>query len=254
MGESMSETQREMSRETSRDAGAPQRSAWLDKLPSVAVVGRQGNVVPRNGNTMVYAAQDLVDMAMSRVEDLNDEVDTATEAGRITGYQAGRDDAMRELARELHRVEREQAHYQSVLEASVVDIAIATAKKSVGVQLSREDTHAIVASKIRDHESDQPYAVYVAEDAFGFYREALDRMRREAPDKPVPALHIDPRLAGNRAVLRTRFGSVDLDLESQIDAMRHQLEDQTSEANGAAIESNSERGNGAVAFGQTRAS
>ena len=40
----------------------------------------------------------------------------------------------------------------------------------------------------------------------------------------MPVVRLDPRLPEGRAILFTKFASIDLDLDSQIEAMRLHLE------------------------------
>jgi flagellar biosynthesis/type III secretory pathway protein FliH len=198
--------------------------AALSVLPEVTFDRRDGNYVPAAANELVRSADALVDTAMDRVRQLNSEVDQAIEDGRQEGLAIGREEAQRELARELHRIEHEQARYRRLMEASVIEIAMAAAQKTIGVQLDRRQLQQHAAKLIKDHMADEPYAIYIANGEQDFYRDALRALSRDNPGMALPVIEIDPRLSDGRAILRTRLGTVDLDTASQIEAIRREIE------------------------------
>lgn len=204
--------------------GAGDDDPVLGGLPRVSMQGRVGNHVPHATNAIIYDSEMLVDAAMERVSHLSEEVDFAVERAREDGLAEGRAQAQKELAQELHRMSRELQETYRTLEDTVVDLALATAKRAVGVQLDPDSTRALVVERLERHRDDDPYVVYVSEQSFRFYADALDAFARAHPRAPRPSLRIDRRLDADRAVLMTKFGSVDLDLATQIEAMRHELE------------------------------
>jgi flagellar biosynthesis/type III secretory pathway protein FliH len=161
---------------------------------------------------------------MERVKQLNDEVDLATSAGWDAGYKEGMAQARHELAAELHRVGRDVASFQAAFEQTIVDIALATAKRAVGVQLDPTTTRRLAREAIAPHIGDTLYEIRVAPAVAERYRAALRDLAAAHPGTPMPVIRLDPRLPEGRAILFTKFASIDLDLDSQIEAMRLHLE------------------------------
>ena len=196
----------------------------LARLMRVAARQRSGNLVDSAQHDLVDASEELVAAAMERVKQHNDEVDLAATEGRNEGFQAGIAEARHELAAELHRVGREVASFRAALEEAVVDIALATAKRAVGVQLDPASTRRLAREAIAPHLGDTLYEIRVAPAVAERYRAAVRDLAAEHPGTPMPVVRLDPRLPEGRAILFTKFASIDLDLDSQIEAMRLHLE------------------------------
>jgi flagellar biosynthesis/type III secretory pathway protein FliH len=71
--------------------------------------------------------------------------------------------------------------------------------------------------------NDAPYTLQVASNMLGIARGALRDLETENPGVAMPTLRLDARLPDGRALLVTRFGSIDLDVEAQLEAIRLSL-------------------------------
>ena len=158
------------------------------------------------------------------------DIAAALAAARVDGLREGRRNARRELARELNRLEHQRADFFRKAEQTVHDIAIAVARQFINVAMSEADARAVITRTIRRHASSEPYMILTASDGLEGVRAALRDLKRQHPDAHVPRVHVDPSLNGNRAVLLTRHGMIDLDIESQLSALRASLADRTKSA------------------------
>jgi type III secretion protein L len=198
-------------------------SALLTRLPQLPAVRKGIRIIRADDNAELFSAEAALAAAQAETRRLKVEITAATEQGREEGYAAGREQADQELAVEYHRVQQHMAAWQTEARETIVDLAVKIATKLVGTFDVEETTRVNIINQTLKHLNDGPYALQVASNMLGVARQAIRDLEEEHPGVAVPALRLDARLPEGRAVLVTRFGSIDLDLNTQIDAIRTSL-------------------------------
>ena len=181
--------------------------------------------VSRAFNANVFAARDLVDTAAARAAEIEADADSMAAAAQARGEAAGREEAQRELARELHRLEQRAETFFRDSEAIVMELALEVARRFVALNMSDAAARRITIDTIRKHAASQPYAIHVGVGARANVIAALEELKRAHPGMRLPIVKTDQRLGDDRAILMTRFGTADLDVESQLAALAEQALD-----------------------------
>jgi flagellar biosynthesis/type III secretory pathway protein FliH len=209
-------------------------SSLLAKLPRLPVALRKGvRVIRADENAEVYDAEQALEAAKAATRKLTGQISTATEQGREEGYAAGRNAANEELAEEIHRVQQQLAAWQDEARTTIVDLAIKVAGKIIGEHDVDQTTRNAIVANAQKHMNDGPYTLQVAPDMLRTARDALRTLEIEYPSVPLPSVRLDARLDDGRALLVTRFGSVDLDVHSQLEAIKRTLLARSSDAQSA---------------------
>lgn len=192
----------------------------LDQLPTPRASGK---VIPRSENKSLYDANELVENAVQRANMIDLEVESASEEGRKDGYEHGRSEAEEELAQRFNALEQQIADFYNSAEGTILDICFGVIRRFLSSHLDQTEVRQIIAKTIADREASQPYTIHVAADAEELMLAAANDFVRRHPDARQPLVQVDARLRSDRAVLMTRFGSVDLDIESQLRALHKSL-------------------------------
>ncbi len=198
-------------------------SNLLSALPQLPAASHRGRIVKSAVNADFFDAETALAQAKAATMRMTAEVSDAVEQGREEGYAAGRATADEELATEMHRVQQQLATWQQDARATIVDLAIKVAGKLVDGFDVDELTRRGIEANVVKYMNDGPYNLQVSSDMLATAREALRGVEQSHPNATLPTVRLDTRLPERRAVLVTRFGSVDLDIQSQLDAIRVSL-------------------------------
>jgi type III secretion protein L len=213
-----------------RPEGPPRLSSLLVRLPQLPSARKGVRIVRAEDNADLFDAEGALAAAQTETKRLKLEVETAVNQGREEGYAAGLEQANTELATEIHRIHQHMAAWQSEARETIVDLAVKITTKLVGTVDLEDITRTNIINQTFKHVNDGPYALQVAPDMLPLARRALRDLETQHPGVATPALRLDARLPEGRAVLVTRYGSIDLDLNTQLEAIRASLLGQGGEA------------------------
>ncbi len=196
---------------------------FFDKLQQLPSPVGGGKIIPRQENSEFFEAQSLVEQAQKRANNLFAEIERATVEGHNVGLKQGLADADIEVAKKLNAYEQQIAAFYDNAEETILDVSFGVIRRFLGAYFKPDDVRKFITREISERQSSQPYALHVSADMETLTYDAIRELVQLNPTASVPAVQIDPRLGSGRAVLITRFGSVDLDLESQLNALRESL-------------------------------
>jgi flagellar biosynthesis/type III secretory pathway protein FliH len=199
------------------------RPSLLARLPQLPATPKGVRIVRAADNAAHFDAEAALAAAHAETKRLKVDISSAIEQGREEGYASGREQAQGELAIEVHRVQRQLEAWQAEARETIVDLSIRIAERLVGTLDIEETTRANIIQQTLKHANDSPYTLQVASDVLPLARRALRDLEEDHPGVPVPILRLDSRLPDSRAVLVTRFGSIDLDVTAQLEAIRASL-------------------------------
>jgi type III secretion protein L len=200
-----------------------QRPTLLARLPQLPATSKGARIVLAAENATHFDAEAALAAAHAETKRLKVDITSAIEQGREEGYAQGREQAQAELATEVHRVQNQLEAWQAEARETIVDLSIRIAERLVGTLDIDETTRANIIQQTLKHAADSPYTLQVASDVLPVARRALRDLEDDHPGVPVPVLRLDSRLPDGRAVLVTRFGSIDLDVNAQLEAIRASL-------------------------------
>lgn len=197
---------------------------YFSVLPVIPPLGRSASKIVRDGaaRKLFDAERKLAEIEQTSARVLDDITQTIAQA-KTAGYEDGRREADLELAAELARIERQSREFYDEASHTIADLAVRIAARIIGKQTQEPLLLNTVRQAIAEHAQDDPYCIQVAADTRKTAEDALAQLRREKPALKLPAVRVDARLPSGRAILVTRFGTVDLDIESQLRAIRDSL-------------------------------
>lgn len=203
-------------------SSAPRARAFetLPYLPDVApdrVVARAARFAP------LFDLEGMVAAKRQELEALDAECARRMEEGYQSGYNDGLAQARAEAAVWHANSEIRAQHFFSDAEPVVVSLAFEVARKVIGAFEPFDVLRRIAERAVREHADTERPVIAVAPDREGILAAVAADLAAHARDLPDLVVKVDPRLAAGRAMLVTRFGSVDLDTDSQIDAVRSAL-------------------------------
>ncbi len=205
-------------------AGVDANDPFFSGLPVVPPLPRSASKIVRDGaaRKQFDAERRLAEAERKSAQLLDDITQTIAQA-KEAGYQDGRREADRILASELARVERQAREFYDEASHTIADLAVRIAARIIGKHTQEPLLLSTVRQAIAEHGQDHPYWIQVAAGTRKAAEDALAQLRRENPAAKLPMVRIDARLPEGRAILVTRFGTVDLDIESQLRAIRDSL-------------------------------
>ena len=196
---------------------------FFDSLQRFPLPEMHGKVIPREDYRDFYEANNLVEDALERASDLASEIENATEEARKAGYEHGLGEAKNELAKKLNILEQQVGAFYENAEETVLDISFRVVRRFFKSRIDSREIQNLITQTIAERESSRPYAIHVASDSQDLISAAVRDLERIYPDMRLPIVQVDPRLRSGRAVLMTRYGTVDLDVDSQLDALHESL-------------------------------
>jgi flagellar biosynthesis/type III secretory pathway protein FliH len=209
-------------------ATPPPRQSGLDgeffeTFAQLPIQRGQGSVVRTPEIHEFFGAQQTLRSLHGQIDDLQSQVDRATAEGHEAGLFEGRSEAAREFAAHLTRIEQEVAAFFSNAENTIADLAVRVAETIIG-RVGGDDADYLAISRALSANIDrEPFIVHASADTVQVVRNALADLKTRNPQARLPVSKLDNRLPAGRAVLVTRFGSVDLDVQAQLKAIRENL-------------------------------
>jgi flagellar biosynthesis/type III secretory pathway protein FliH len=200
----------------------PSQSAF-DGLPQLSRGTGSGSVILREANEGLRMAVAAYDAVLARTKDLEAEIEAAREEARRAGFAEGLADARREMAGKLVEIERRSQALLDEAKPVIVDLALRVAREFIEVKSEGEALANLVKSAIRSHLARDPFEIRVDPSQHGRVVAAVEDLRPEMKGASLPTVVADKRLEAGRAVLRTRSGLVDIDLDSRLQAFRDVL-------------------------------
>ena len=172
-----------------------------------------------------FGAQQTLSGLHQQIDDLQTQVERATAEGHETGLAEGRAEAAREFAGHLTRIEQEVGTFFSNAETTIADLAVRVAETIIGEVGGPNADYLAISRALSANIDREPCIVHASADSVQVVRRALADLKTRQPLARMPVAKLDNRLPPGRAVLVTRFGSVDLDVLSQLKAIRENLAD-----------------------------
>jgi flagellar biosynthesis/type III secretory pathway protein FliH len=206
---------------------APRQSGlegkFFESFAQLPMQRGQGNLVRTPEIHEFFGAQQTLRSLRQQIDDLQTQVDQATADGHETGITEGRSEAAREFAGHLTRIEQEVGTFFSNAETTIADLAVRVAETIIGEVGGPNADYLAISRALSANIDREPFLVHASADSVQVVRRALADLKARQPHARLPVAKPDNRLPPGRAVLVTRFGSVDLDVHSQLKAIRENL-------------------------------
>jgi flagellar biosynthesis/type III secretory pathway protein FliH len=183
----------------------------------------QGNLVRTPEIHEFFAAQQTLRTLREQIADLQSQVDQAVADGHEAGLADGRGEAAREFAGHLTRIEQQVGTFFTNAEDTIADLAVRVAETIIGEVGGPDADYLAISRALSANIDREPFIVHAASDSVQVVRAALADLKSRMPNVRLPVAKQDNRLPAGRALLVTRFGSVDLDVQSQLKAIRSNL-------------------------------
>jgi flagellar biosynthesis/type III secretory pathway protein FliH len=208
--------------------GPPPRHTSLDgkffeSFAQLPIQRGQGTVVRSAEIHEFFDAQQTLHSLRQQIDDLQGQVDQATADGHETGLSEGRSEAAREFAGHLTRIEQEVSAFFNNAETTIADLAVRVAETIIGEVGGPNADYLAISKALSANIDREAFIVHASADSVQVVRRALADLKTRLPQARLPVAKLDNRLPPGRAVLVTRFGSVDLDVHSQLKAIRENL-------------------------------
>jgi flagellar biosynthesis/type III secretory pathway protein FliH len=209
-------------------APLPPRQSGLDgeffaSFAQLPIQRGQGTVVRTPEIHEFFDAQQTLRSLRQQIDDLQTQVDQATADGHETGLSEGRSEAAREFAGHLTRIEQEVSTFFSNAENTIADLAVRVAETIIGEVGGSNADYLAISKALSAHIDREAFIVHASADSVQVVKRALADLKTRMPHARLPVAKLDNRLPPGRALLVTRFGSVDLDVHSQLKAIRENL-------------------------------
>jgi flagellar biosynthesis/type III secretory pathway protein FliH len=197
--------------------------AFFETFAQLPTQRQQGSVIRTTELAEYFGAERHLATLHQQAGDLQSQVDAAVSEGHENGLADGRSEAAREFAQHLNRIEQEVATFFSNAEETIADLAVRVAETIIGQVGGADADYLAISRAIGANLDREPFIVHAASDSVQTVRKVLADMKADYPKARLPVAKADNRLPPGRAVLVTRFGSVDLDVQSQLRAIRENL-------------------------------
>jgi flagellar biosynthesis/type III secretory pathway protein FliH len=158
--------------------------------------------------------------------------DVVAERAFDQGYARGREEAQAELAsvaaafaRALHELASFRAGLRARYERELLELALGVARKVVQQELVAhpEIWLEMIRAAVRRAVDRERITIRVPPSLLQFLRSALPELRASLDDVKELQLVEDTALPPNGCVIESRFGEVDIGVETQLDAIEHAL-------------------------------
>jgi flagellar biosynthesis/type III secretory pathway protein FliH len=197
--------------------------AFFESFAQLPVQRGQGTLVRTPEIIEFFDAEQTLHALRQQSDDLQGQVDQATADGHETGLAEGRSEAAREFAGHLTRIEQEVSTFFSNAENTIADLAVRVAETIIGEVGGPNADYLAISRALTANIDREAFIVHASADSVQVVRRALTDLKTRMPQARLPVAKLDNRLPPGRAVLVTRFGSVDLDVHSQLKAIRENL-------------------------------
>jgi flagellar biosynthesis/type III secretory pathway protein FliH len=196
---------------------------FFESFTQLPIQRGQGTVLRTPEIHEFFDAQQTLRGLRQQIDDLQAQVDQATADGHETGLTEGRSEAAREFAGHLTRIEQEVSTFFSNAENTIADLAVRVAETIIGEVGGPNADYLAISRTLSANIDREAFIVHASADSVQVVRRALTDLKARMPQARLPVAKLDNRLPPGRAVLVTRFGSVDLDVHSQLKAIRENL-------------------------------
>jgi flagellar biosynthesis/type III secretory pathway protein FliH len=196
---------------------------FFENFAQLPVQRGRGPVVRTPEIHEFFDAQRTLRNLREQINDLQGQIDQATADGHETGLLEGRSEAAREFSGHLSRIEQEVSTFFGDAEKTIADLAVRVAETIIGEVGGPNADYLAISRALSANIDREAFIVHASADSIQVVRRALADMKARLPQARLPVAKLDNRLPPGRAVLVTRFGSVDLDVQSQLKAIRENL-------------------------------
>jgi flagellar biosynthesis/type III secretory pathway protein FliH len=196
---------------------------FFESFAQLPIQRGQGTLVRSPEILEFFDAQQTLANLRQQIDDLQGQVDQAIADGHETGLSEGRSEAAREFAGHLTRIEQEVSTFFANAENTIADLAVRVAETIIGEVGGPDADYLAISRALSANIDREAFIVHASADSVQVVRRALADLKSRLPQARLPVAKLDNRLPPGRAVLVTRFGSVDLDVHSQLKAIRENL-------------------------------
>jgi flagellar biosynthesis/type III secretory pathway protein FliH len=197
--------------------------AFFESFAQLPIQRGQGPLVRTPEIREIFDAQQTLRDLHQQINELQGQIDQATADAHETGLLEGRSEAAREFAGHLTRIEQDVGTFFSSAEKTIADLAVRVADTIIGEVGGSNADYLAISRALSANIDREAFIVHASADSVQVVRRALADLKARQPHARLPVAKLDNRLPPGRAVLVTRFGSVDLDVHSQLKAIRENL-------------------------------
>ena len=184
----------------------------------------RGRVLQAEEVQRYETATALMQAAEREAEDLRADAMSVLERARRQGFEQGRQEGAKAIARLLSETTLRADRYLEEADTEIVDLALAVVRQVLGEFDVEKLTRDAVMHGLAKQRQDQHLTLYVTPDMAEPMRADLDQ--RIAPAKRhLITVELDPKLDHGQCRLASEIGFIDLGVRAQLEAIQQGLRD-----------------------------
>ncbi len=169
-------------------------------------------------------ANDIIEQALLRAKQIEEQAQKAYEAQKQLGYDEGLLEGRMEYGEKMLDTAMAAIDYLENLEEALVRTVIMAVRKVVGEIDSKELIVKIIRSALLSMHSQQKVLLKISSEDEEAVRESLDLMIKNAPGSlSYIDVAVDPRMSRGDCVLESELGLLDASVETQLKILENAL-------------------------------
>ncbi len=182
----------------------------------------EGRILKASDVAVLLQANEILDTARARAEEMERQAEIAYEARREEGYRDGQEEGRLEHAEKVLETVLSSVDYLSSLENTLVEMVTASIRKVIGEIDANELIVRVVRNALTAVRNQQRVTIRVAPADEKAVSDALAVMIQTAPGG-VGFMDVvaDSRLERGSCLLESELGVVDASIETQLKALEH---------------------------------
>ncbi len=206
--------------------------AKILKLDGAVATGRASQPAGRRVAGEVYEAaqraRDVLSVAEAEAQRIRSEAETERDRARAVAAEAGLQEGLAQATRFLARAALERDRLLASAEPELVRLALSIAERILRREVARETPVVEIASGALEEARERRVVLLRVhpEDASAL-RACQQRLAALLTRAPGIALREDPAVSRGGVVVETEGGTIDAQLDTQLETLRHVLEEAT---------------------------
>ena len=185
-------------------------------------ISPEGRLLKANEVSVLLQANEILDTARQRAEEMMRQAEIAYESRREEGYRDGQEEGRLEHAEKVLETVLSSVDYLSSLEKTIVEVVTTSIRKVIGEIDANELIVRIVRNALTAVRNQQRVTIRVAPADEKAVSEALAAMIQSVPgDVGFIDVVADGRLERGSCLLESELGVVDASIEIQLKALEH---------------------------------
>ena len=185
-------------------------------------ISPEGRLLKADEVAVLLQANEILDTARQRAEEMMRQAEIAYESRREEGYRDGQEEGRLEHAEKVLETVLSSVDYLSSLEKTIVEVVTTSIRKVIGEIDANELIVRIVRNALTAVRNQQRVTIRVAPADEKAVSEALAAMIQSVPgDVGFIDVVADGRLERGSCLLESELGVVDASIETQLKALEH---------------------------------